>query len=102
LKDAEVGALKIELGERESALGSLAIVTKPYKVRQSLIIASQFVLTRRKVYKIFMPDRTKSYQSVSSGNKAQQSLTQSVGQPNRAWFKAWNPVFHGLSPLDTL
>jgi hypothetical protein len=43
--------------------------------------------------------------NVESGlklNKEQQRLTQSVGQLNRAWKKAWNPFFYGLSPLNTL
>jgi hypothetical protein len=44
----------------------------------------------------------KGAESILKLNKAQQSLTQSIGQLNRAWFKAWNPFFHGLSPLDTL
>ena len=35
----------------------------------------------------------RAYQSLTKHNKAQQSLTQSVGKLNRAWFKAGTPVF---------
>ena len=35
----------------------------------------------------------KAYQSLTKRDKAQQSLTQSVGKLNRAWFKAGTPVF---------